>query len=366
MSFTAFDHACMAEALRLARRGMATTHPNPRVGCVVAKGGEVIASGWHRVAGGAHAELEALAGAGAAARGATVYVTLEPCSHHGRTPPCADALIRAGVAEVIMAVEDPDPRVSGGGRAMLEAAGVQCRAGLMEEAGRALNRGFLQRHLLGRPLTRLKLAQSLDGRIALANGASQWISGEAARADVQRWRARSSAVMTGIGTVLADDPSLDVRLDGQQRQPLRVILDSRWRTPAASRTLGLPGQVLIVGLAETDPPAALQSSGAELLGLPSSGGRVDLEALMAALAERQMNEVQVEAGGTLAGALLEASLVDEVLIYQSACLLGGDARPSFILPTLESMARRWQLRLCERRAIGSDLRLRYEPQYRED
>lgn len=350
----------MAEAFRQARRGLYTTDPNPRVGCVIARDGAIVGRGWHRAAGQAHAEVLALAEAGDLARGATAYVTLEPCSHHGRTPPCSDALVGAGVARVVMADKDPNPLVDGC-RPLAE-AGITCESGLMADAAQALNPGFLSRMRSGRPWVRVKLATSLDGRTALGNGASRWITGPAARSDVQHWRARSSAVMTGIGTLLADDPALDLRLEGSQRQPLRVVCDSRWRTPAAARTLALPGLVLIAGLQGLEPPAALADSGAELLPLPASGGRLDLHALLNELGQRGVNELQVEAGATLCGALLEAGLVDEILLYQAASLLGDQARPAFVLPALQSMDTRPRLRIEDCRMLGEDLRLTLRPQ----
>lgn len=351
----------MAEAITLARRGLQTCMPNPRVGCVLARDGRVVGRGWHERTGGPHAEVVALRDAGQEARGATAYVTLEPCAHHGRTAPCAAALIDAGVGSVVAALADPNPRVDGGGLAALSAAGIETRTGLMAGAARQLNPGFLSRMERGRPWVRIKLAQSLDGRTALANGRSQWITGPAARADVQRWRARSCAILTGIGTVLADDPALNQRVGGLERQPLRVIADSRWRTPPTAKTLGLPGPVLVAGREDRRPPAELLNA-AECLSLPVSGDRIDLQALLCALAEREINEVHVEAGGVLCGALLRRGLVDEVLIYQAACLLGETGLPTFELGGLERMAARPTFRLLERVAVGDDLRMRLAPQ----
>lgn len=385
MSFSAFDYRCMAEAITLARRGLRTSMPNPRVGCVLARDGQIVGRGWHERTGGPHAEVVALRDAGQAAQGATAYVTLEPCAHHGRTAPCAEALIAAGVRSVVSALADPNPRVDGGGLATLDAAGIETRTGLMAEAARALNPGFLSRMERGRPWVRVKLAQSLDGRTALANGHSQWITGPAARADVQRWRARSCAVLTGVGTVLADDPALTQRIRGLERQPLRVIADSRWRTPPTAKTLGLSGTVLVAGRADLVPPADLQAA-AECLLLPAvedrdaeqhgkrdgkgdgkgncerDGKRIDLEALLRALAKREINEVHVEAGGVLCGALLRRGLVDELLLYQAPCLLGEDGLPTFELGGLDTMAARPTLRLLERVAVGDDLRMRLAPQ----
>ena len=381
MSFSAFDHRCMAEAITLARRGLFTTMPNPRVGCVLARNGEILGRGWHERAGEAHAELRAIndargrAGnkAGDAVRGASAYVTLEPCSHQGRTGPCTQALVQAGVAEVIVAMKDPNPTVDGAGIAALEAAGIVCRSGLMEAAARALNPGFLSRMERGRPWVRVKLAQSLDGRTALANGKSQWITGKAARHDVQRWRARADAILTGIGTVLADDPSLNLRLEGLDRQPLRVIADSRWRTPMDARILNLEGSVLVAGRDDMPLPETLHEV-AECLPLPAElhvvrqtgHGHVSLVALLEALAAREVNQVHVEAGATLCGALLREQLVDELLLYQAPTLLGEAGRPSIVLGTLENMQDRPLLTLLERVSVGEDLRMRFRPQYCED
>jgi diaminohydroxyphosphoribosylaminopyrimidine deaminase/5-amino-6-(5-phosphoribosylamino)uracil reductase len=365
MSFSAFDHTCMSEALRLAARGMNSCHPNPRVGCVIARDGRVVGRGWHQRAGEAHAEVLALAEAGGAARGSTAYVTLEPCSHQGRTGPCTTALIGAGVSEVIAATPDPNPRVDGQGIEQLRAGGVRVRSGLMADEAEALNEGFFTRARIGRPWVRVKLAQSLDGRTALHNGVSQWISSAESRHDVQHWRARSSAIMTGIETVLSDDPSLTVRELDTPSQPLRVVVDSRWRTPPDARTLALPGQVLVAGLAEIEAPAPLAAAGAELLPLPASGRQVDLNALLGELAAREVNEVQVEAGPTLAGALLAARLVDEILLYLSPSLLGDAARGSFALGVLDRMEQRVRLEWLDAERVGGDLRARLKPLYGE-
>lgn len=383
MSFSTFDFECMARAIELAERGLQTTAPNPRVGCVIGRGDERLAEGWHRQAGGPHAEIVALRALAdrADAHGATAYVTLEPCSHHGRTPPCADALVEAGVARVVVATGDPNPAVNGRGLARLREAGIECHTGLLAAEAEALNPGFNMRMRAGRPFIRVKLAQSLDGRIALGNGVSQWITGDAARADVQQWRARASAILTGIGTVATDDPSLNVRIavdpaasgEASGPQPLRVIVDSRWRTPIAARTLALPGQVLVAGCADQPIPELLATTGAELLPLPATvqgnggvaAGRVDLHALMRELAAREVNEVHVEAGGRLCGALLEAGLVDELLVYVAPVLLGGDGLPSFAFGPLESMDRRPAFEWIDRQMFGDDLRIRLRPQYRD-
>lgn len=357
MSFTREDHAFMAEALRLASRGLTTADPNPRVGCVLVRNGEVVGRGWHQRAGEAHAEVFALSEAGVRARGATAYVTLEPCAHQGRTPPCADALIEAGIAEAVVAMTDPHPEVAGRGIERLNRAGIRVRSGLMEAGARALNAGFVSRHERARPWVRLKLACSLDGRTAAADGRSQWITGPAAREDVQRWRARASALLTGIGTVIADDPRLTVRTAAQPRQPLRVVVDSRFRMSPDARMLTLPGPVLVAGCGE---PSSLP--GAECLRLPDDGaGRVDLGALLGELARRGVNELHVEAGPVLAGALLAGGRVDELLVYQAPVLLGDRGHPLFTLPGLEKLSDRHNLTLVEMRRVGADTRATYRP-----
>jgi diaminohydroxyphosphoribosylaminopyrimidine deaminase/5-amino-6-(5-phosphoribosylamino)uracil reductase len=357
----------MARALELGRRGLWTTDPNPRVGCVIANGERVVAEGWHERAGGAHAEAAALAAAGAEARGATAYVTLEPCSHHGRTPPCADALIAAGVARVVYAMRDPNPRVDGDGIARLAAAGIAVEGGVLERESRELNPGFISRMTRGRPWVTVKLAASLDGGTALPGGDSRWITGDAAREDVQRLRARSSAVMTGSGTVLADDPRLDVRLAGATRQPLRVILDSKLRTPAGARILAPPGQALILCTAEDRERAAgLRAAGAEVATVAAAGGGVDLAAALALLATREINELLVECGAGLAGALLGASLVDELDLYLAPALLGRGARPLVELEPPATMADRLEFSIVERQDVGGDLMLRLRPRQKAE
>lgn len=363
MSFSAFDHRCMNEALQLAWLGRNGTHPNPRVGCVIAREDSVIGRGYHRRAGGRHAEVHALAEAGSRASGATAYVTLEPCAHHGRTPPCADALIGAGIARVVAATADPHPEVDGKGLKRLEAAGVLVETGLMAAAAEDLNAGFFSRMRRGRPWVRIKTAQSLDGRIALRDGQSAWITGQAARKDVQQWRAQSDAILTGIGTVLADDPGLDVRGIAVEKPPLRVILDSAWRTPPEAKTLSLPGQVLIVGAAGTTPPPALVATGAECIAVDADRRGLQLEAVLTLLGERSVNEVQVEAGGVLCGALLSRGLVDEVLWYTAPVLLGSDGLPGFAVSGPARMEQRLSFDVRERVMVGQDLRLRLQPQY---
>ncbi|MBV8144724.1 MAG: bifunctional diaminohydroxyphosphoribosylaminopyrimidine deaminase/5-amino-6-(5-phosphoribosylamino)uracil reductase RibD [Gammaproteobacteria bacterium] len=367
-TFSDFDRLAMQRALTLAARGLETTDPNPRVGCVIAQRGRVIGEGWHERAGEAHAEVAALRAAGSQAAGATAYVTIEPCSHHGRTPPCVEALIAARVARVVIAGGDPNPLVDGKGIAALRAAGIAVESGLMEEEAAELNAGFLHRMRSGRPLIRVKLAMSLDGRTALANGESRWITGDAAREDVQHWRARSSAILTGIGTVLADDPRLDVRLkqesDAPRRQPLRVVLDSRLRTPAKARLLESPGEALILTVvaAPEDPRAlSLSGRGARLESLPQDGERLALPAVLDRLGELELNEVLVEAGATLAGELLRQSLADELLLYVGARLLGPSARALVTMPPLARLADAPSFTLIETQPVGDDLRLRLRP-----
>ncbi|HEY4645531.1 MAG TPA: bifunctional diaminohydroxyphosphoribosylaminopyrimidine deaminase/5-amino-6-(5-phosphoribosylamino)uracil reductase RibD [Steroidobacteraceae bacterium] len=356
-----FDSQCMSRALELAERGLTTTNPNPRVGCVIAKDGTVISEGWHERAGEPHAEIHALRGAGEAARNATMYVTLEPCTHFGRTPPCVDAVIASRVARVVCAMSDPNPRVSGEGIKRLRAAGIDVTAGLLETEARALNNGYVQRMEKGLPWVRLKLAASLDGRIALADGTSRWITGAAARADVQRWRARSSAILTGAATVLRDDPQLNVRLDDgkpAERQPLRVIADSELRTSPAARVLSPPGQVMIFAARPAGAARSrLESRGACIETVPAAPGGIDLSAVMRRLGELEVNEVWVEAGARLAGALISARLVNELVVYFAPDLLGDKARGMFELPELFALEGKWPLKFADVRLIGRDLRV---------
>src|SRR5574337_608562 len=363
-AFSAIDHEHMAQALRLAERGLFTTQPNPRVGCVVVRDGQVAGTGYHQRAGEPHAEVFALREAGERARGATAYVTLEPCAHQGRTPPCTDALIAAGVGRVVIASEDPFPQVNGRGIDQLRAAGIAVQTGLLHEAARELNVGFFSRIERGRPFVRVKLAMSLDGRTALSNGRSKWISGEAAREDAQRWRARSSAILTGSGTVLADDPALTVRLPGEWRQPRRVVVDSSLRTPPAARILKQPGETHIATvIADSARQAPLAKAGAKFLALSAKDGHVDLVALMHRLAELECNEVLVEAGAGLNGALLQGGLMDECIIYMAPRLLGDSARGMFHLPALKNMRERIELNLTDVRRVGNDLRILARPIY---
>lgn len=353
----AADQSFMARALRLAEQALYTTSPNPRVGCLIVRHGEVAGEGWHQRAGEPHAEVHALRAAGAAARGATAYVTLEPCSHFGRTPPCADALIEAGVARVVVAMEDPNPLVAGRGIERLRAAGIVVDCGVLEDPARELNIGFVSRMRRGRPWLRLKLAASLDGKTALSNGASQWITGPAARQDGHRWRARACAILSGIGTIAADDPQLNVREVASDRQPLKVVVDSQLQLSPEARLFG-DGKVLLVGAIDSkDRAAALRDKGAEVLCLPDASGRVDLTALLTELGRRGINELHVEGGYRLSGALLAAGLVDELLLYLAPCLLGDDARGMFGLPPLQSLSEKHGLAIRDMRMVGTDLRL---------
>jgi diaminohydroxyphosphoribosylaminopyrimidine deaminase/5-amino-6-(5-phosphoribosylamino)uracil reductase len=414
--FTAIDHVHMTRALRLAERGLYTTQPNPRVGCVIAHGERIVGDGWHQRAGAGHAEVFALRAAGEQARGATAYVTLEPCGLHGRTPPCVDALIAAGVARVVIASEDKFQQ-PGGAMARLSAAGIVVDSGLMRDAARELNRGFFSRIERGRPWVRVKLALSLDGRTALRNGESKWITGEAARADVQRWRARSSAILTGSGTVLSDNPRLTVRAfllppgeGGAQRRmreesstsqavhespspfphppsaprirsgagsspdgrreasteelrvnpivPLRVVLDRTLRTPQDANVLDASTPTLIFHAAEATP-SHRGFDRVECVVVGTSDGRLDLDAVLRTLGTRGINELQVEAGPTLCGALMQAGLVDELLLYTAPVLLGEHGRPLLVLPELTDMAQVRRLRIVDQRHIGDDSRILY-------
>jgi diaminohydroxyphosphoribosylaminopyrimidine deaminase/5-amino-6-(5-phosphoribosylamino)uracil reductase len=363
--FTAADQGYMARALELARRGLYSTDPNPRVGCVILQGGQIVGEGWHERAGMAHAEARALAAAGARARGATAYVTLEPCSHQGRTPPCADALIGAGIARLVYASADPNPQVAGQGAARLAAAGCVVECGCLAQACEALNPGFYSRHQRGRPWVRVKLAASLDGRTALANGTSQWLTGAAARADVQRLRARSSAVLAGASTVRRDDARLTVRGAWPElgdRQPLRVVLDPLLSLPPTARLLQEAGAVLVVtGAADPPRQAALEAAGAEVLRLGTPAEARRLGRVLEELGRREVNELLVEAGPRLAGAFIEAGLADEFILYLAPHMLGHDAAPLAMLPMLDDLGDRWEFRYTDVRRVGDDLRLTLAP-----
>ena len=344
----------MRRALALAENGLNTTTPNPRVGCVITREQQIVAEGWHERAGGPHAEAAALERAGPRAAGATVYVSLEPCNHYGRTPPCAGALINARVARVVAALRDPNPPAARGGEA-LAAARIRFEHGLMESEARELNLGFLSRVTRGRPWVRLKLAATLDGRSALANGASQWITGLEARRDGHRWRARACALLTGIGTVKADDPRLTVREVETPRQPLRVIVDSRMETPPGARILQGP-RVLIFSGRQGNAPA-----NAELVVLPNAGGKVELPRMLEELARRGINELHVEAGFRLNGSLVRDGCVDEFLIYLNPSFLGDAAQGMVDLPSISDLGKRTSLRIVSLDRVGDDLRLVARP-----
>lgn len=357
----AADYAFMAHALALAERGLYTTTPNPRVGCLIVQGGAVVGEGWHQRAGEPHAEIHALQEAGERARGATAYVSLEPCVHHGRTPPCTEALIAAGVARVVAAMDDPNPLVAGRGLAALRAAGIAVESGVLAEQARELNRGFVSRMTRGRPWLRLKAAASLDGKTALNNGRSQWITGAEARRDGHAWRARSCAVLTGIGTVRDDDPQLTVRAVETPRQPLRIVVDSRLETPPSARVL--EGGNVLVACAVADPRrrADLEDRGAEVLVLPNARGKVELPALLQELGRRGINEVLAEAGFKLNGSLLREGCVDELLLYLAPCLIGDAAQGLFNLPELSDLEGRMRLEVRSVRMVGNDLRVLARP-----
>jgi diaminohydroxyphosphoribosylaminopyrimidine deaminase/5-amino-6-(5-phosphoribosylamino)uracil reductase len=391
MDGSPFERQAMARALALAALGRRSTQPNPRVGCVIAQGERIIGEGWHQRAGGPHAEVYALREAGAAARGATAFVTLEPCNHHGRTPPCSEALVAAGVARVLYACGDPNPRVDGSGAARLRAAGIEVATGLMAAEGEELNLGFFSRMRRGRPWLRLKMAASLDGRTALAGGESRWITSPEARADVHAWRAESAAVLSSSATVLADDPELTARPEpaaGEAaeaadavadatlpshhppRQPLRVILDTHARVPSTARLFGAPGDVVRLVAPTARIPSGTIPSPTD--GTPSAhrieriatdaSGRLSLPAVLAWLGGEGLNEVWTEAGPTLAGALLAAGLVDELIVYLAPRLLGPDARPLAHLPPLARLADAAPWRLHDVRPIGPDIRIMLRPE----
>lgn len=359
MAFTSDDYALMARALRLAERALYSTTPNPRVGCVLYKDGKIVGEGWHIAAGGPHAEVHALRQAGEAARGATAYVTLEPCSHYGRTPPCAQALIDAGVKHVIAALADPFPAVAGRGLAMLNAAGITTQTGLLAEQARQLNKGFLSRVERGRPWVTVKTGSSLDGKTALLNGQSQWITGEAARADVQKIRARSCAILTGSNTVINDNPRMNVRAWDNARQPRRIVLDSQLRTSPDSLIYGDSGGATTLVTLIDDPirQQPYLDKHAEIWVLPTNNNHIDLQALLQKLAESGINELMVEAGATLNGALLAADLVDEIVMYIAPSLVGHQAQGLFNWPPLITLDQQKRWRYQDVRQVGNDLRL---------
>ena len=353
----------MRRALELAALGLHGTDPNPRVGCVLVRDGQIVGEGWHERAGQAHAEVQALRAAGASAQGATAYVSLEPCAHQGRTPPCVAALIAARVARVVYAVADPNPLVNGAGAAALREAGIEVTGDVLSEPAQALNPGFFKRMQTGLPWVRVKLAASLDGRTALANGASRWITGPEARADVQQFRARSSVILSGSGTVLADDPALDVRLSGASRQPLRVVLDSELRVPGSARVFGAGGEALVFTASlDAARRAVLELAGVRVESVPrAADGGLQLEPILRRLAQLQANEIWVEAGARLAGAFLHEGWVDEFIVYLAPSLLGPHARSLALLPDIAELAQRWAGQFTDCTRLGPDLRLTLRP-----
>jgi len=355
--FSPVDQQYMAEALRLAAKGLFSASPNPRVGCVLVRDGQIVGTGWHEKTGEAHAEVLALRAADVRARGATAYVTLEPCSHHGRTPPCVEALIAAGIARVVAAMQDPNPKVAGSGFARLRAANVEVDSGLMQDEAHELNIGFVSRMSRGRPWLRMKVAASLDGRTALANGQSQWITGPEARRDGHAWRARACAILTGIGTVRDDDPRLDVREVETPRQPLKIVVDSRLQLPLSARLLERGKVLVATAIEDRSAIAALQDKGADVMVLPNAQGKVNLMDLMRELGRREINEVHVEAGTKLNGSLLGENLVDELLLYLAPCILGDSARGMFSLPELADLAQKRLVQFGSVQSIGSDIRI---------
>ena len=374
MSIALTDEYYMAKAIELAKKGWYSTQPNPRVGCILVRDDHIIAQGWHQYAGQGHAEVNALAQLAnnsndiqGIAKGATAYVTLEPCSHFGKTPPCSEALITAGVQRVVVAMADPNPLVAGRGLKHLEEQGIAVRCGVLENESRALNLGFIQRMLVQRPNIRCKMAMSLDGRTAMANGESQWITGADAREDVQRLRAESSAILTGIGTVLVDNPAMNVRsqnYDTMGRQPDRVVLDSHLQIANGAKMFALSGNTIVLTHEQTSQQekiTALSNQGVVVDFLPLAGESLSLVALMPWLAKQQYNDVLLEAGATLTGAMLQAGLVDELIIYMAPQLMGSDARGLFNLSGLESMQDNIHLSIEDIRAVGKDYRIIAKP-----
>ena len=358
--FNAYDHEFMSRALRLAKQGLTTTQPNPRVGCVIVKDNQIIGEGWHKKAGEGHAEVNALLQAGAQSQGATAYVTLEPCCHTGRTPPCTDGLIKAGIMRVVAAMEDPNKKVAGQGFQLLKDAGIAVEVGLLEQQAKALNLGFIKRMQHGRPFVRVKMAMSVDGRTAMASGESKWITSEAARLDVQQWRARSCAVLTGIGTVLADNPSLNVRLENNRNlhQSLRVILDSELQIPIESKVLLNANEALIfTQVSDSEKRKALEELGVDVVQVESTEQGLDLNQILEHLAQREINEVMVEAGESLAGSFMAAGLVDELVLYMAPVLMGNQARGLFNLPLVEKMSQKIPLTIQDIRQFGDDIRI---------
>ena len=355
--FSSDDHAYMSQALQLAEKGLYSTSPNPRVGCVIVRDGKIAGSGWHVQTGQPHAEINALSIAGGSAQGATVYLTLEPCSHYGRTHPCAEALVRAKVAKAIIAMPDPNPLVAGKGISLLEQSGIKVLVGLMEERAKDLNVGFVSRMTNNRPWVRMKIAASLDGKTALNNGVSQWITGEAARHDGHRFRARSCAVLTGIGTVLEDDPQLSVRFIETSRQPLRIIIDSQLKIPTTAKVLRGEGELIFTTTDNKERISALKEAGARPIILPSEKGKIDLAGLMQILADFEINELLVEAGNRLSSAFIREGLVDELIIYLAPHLIGNRAMGMLQLPELTDLSEKYNLKIKDLRMVGEDIRI---------
>ncbi|MCW9047623.1 MAG: bifunctional diaminohydroxyphosphoribosylaminopyrimidine deaminase/5-amino-6-(5-phosphoribosylamino)uracil reductase RibD [Gammaproteobacteria bacterium] len=360
MTQSSEDNFYMSQALQLAAKGLYSTQPNPRVGCVIVLNNEIIGEGYHQQAGGAHAEIHALNQAGLKAKGATAYVSLEPCSHHGKTPPCADALIKSGISRVVCAMLDPNPLVAGKGLMKLQKAGIKTHSGLMQAEAEDINPGFIKRMKTGLSFVRIKLAMSLDARTAMASGESKWITGSHARFDVQKLRARSSVVLTGSGTVIADDPSMNVRITAQElktdiiHQPLRCIIDSQLKVSTSSKIFQQPGETLVFSTKQAE----------HVITLPEKNNKLDLEAVLKYLAvERQANEVHVEAGNELCGALLDQQLVDEIVLYMAPHIMGDSAKGLFHLPNLNNMSERIDLEIKDIRSIGKDWRITAIPKY---
>ena len=356
------DYRYMAHAIKLAKNGRYSAHPNPMVGCVIVNNNKIVGEGWHNKAGEAHAEINALKSAGKLSRCATLYVTLEPCCHHGKTPPCSKAVVKAGISRVVLATEDPNPLVNRGGISVLQEAGIQVTTGIGSAQAKQLNRGFFKRIRSGKPWVTLKIASSMDGKTAMSNGESQWISGDAARIDGHRLRAESSAVLTGIGTVLRDDPSMTARIDGTTRQPNRVVLDTHLSMPVDANILNGDGNVLILtsDCHETSPPDPLRKK-AEIISLPLDSGKIDLHEVMLLLGKQQFNSVLIEAGSRLSGAMLNAGLVDEVVAYVAPDVLGSSARGMFDLPSIEQLSDKLQFEYKQVTRLGRDLKIVLTP-----
>lgn len=362
--FSAYDNEFMSRAIRLARKGLYTTHPNPRVGCVITKDNVVVGEGWHKKAGQGHAEVNALLKAGTQAQGATAYVTLEPCCHTGKTPPCTDSLIKAGISRVVAAMKDPHDKVAGKGFQILEDAGIKVDVGLLEQQAQELNPGFIKRMQQSRPFVRMKMAMSVDGRTAMASGESKWITSEAARLDVQHWRAQSSAMLTGIGTILYDDPSLTVRLQNAVlesavfEQPLCVILDSSLQLPTDAKVIQSLDEILVFTCSSDQLKIdALENVGVKVVQVEKAENGLDLNQVLAHLSSLEINEVMVESGATLAGSFMDSGLVDELIIYMAPVLMGDKARALFHLPLIQQMSQKIQLNIKELRQIGEDIRI---------